>query len=114
MIVLITPDTPITAGQFVCAKARGLGTLCTYPRKVTRVVGKRIYFIHDEGDVEQYMARERAGFRCDTAEEGMALCKLGERRDEAVREAQQEAYRRVVAEFEPKVLALMEGREVPE
>ena len=109
-IVQITETTEITAGKFVCARSHGAGLICTYPRQVTRVVGKRIYFVREDDDRQEYMSRDRASYLCDTAEEGKTLCHLGIERSKAMDQAEAEARRKVVADFAPQVAVLL-GRE---
>jgi uncharacterized protein (DUF2235 family) len=59
-------------------------------------------YINKDG-VKKHFMRKTALYLCDTYEEGDQLFQLGFRRQSAIKAAMEEAYIRVMGEFEPKI-----------
>jgi len=75
-IQVITNDTEIVKGKWVCGATNIHFGLCSAPRQVDRVVGSRIYLVPSEGKVGSFISRKSAQFVCDTKEEGDELGKM--------------------------------------
>ncbi len=72
-ITKITKDTTIEPGQYVCFDSMMLGGVCSYPRKVTKVAGQRIYALDKHEEKESFKSRQTAVFLCTDKNEGIAL-----------------------------------------
>lgn len=111
-IIALQKNTVIRPGQFFCPASSARGAICGYPRKVTRVSGSRIYYLRENESEERRMTR-CSGYLCDTFEEGEALAELGLERLKAMEIAEREARARVIAEFKPRVSALVSPSPAP-
>lgn len=106
MIVKITDATEIRPGQFVCCEPIIINAVCHYPRKVEWVSGQRILYLNNKNEKKHFM-RKTALFLCDTFEEAHEIYQLGFKRQAEIKAAMEEAFNRVMGEYEPKIAKLI-------
>ena len=106
-ITIISRDTEVKPGQFVCGGTSISNGTCTGPREVVSASPSRVYYNDVERKRTRFMLRENALYLCDTEQEGMTMFNLTYERELARDAAQRAASAKVTADYAPRVRALI-------
>jgi hypothetical protein len=98
-IHILSPDTDIRPGQFVCAGQSAQYGLNAGPREVLEVKANRVYLVKGARTAPTFLYRCNLLYACDTKAEADAVFELTRRREHARQQAMEQASRAITAAY---------------